>query len=242
MRKLLLSFCVFITVTGYSYAGVLENHTAHILQQIEVSEENFNKYLSSEKVLPDNTALSAVVIVERPEGFDDTEDVYQYHILLVDNESGKVISSAAKEEPLVLDVTRLTDIIIDTAPYTVQKNNWAFGISISTTGSSRMTPFFETRMSLYIQKGSSLVKILDGFPIREEEGQMEGICAKYYDKTKRILIMSDNATKGFKNITIKETFNHIETKSDEQEEECITVFTETKIKHTTLKFDGKEYK
>ncbi|MFK7809426.1 MAG: hypothetical protein AB8F74_16600, partial [Saprospiraceae bacterium] len=107
------------------------------------------------KVCPNNTKETIMVI---PEVAEEEEDFFTLnsYILIVNNETGKIINKYFESSAWQSDAVILSEIIIDTAPYNISENNRAFGIRDSYYTRSQPNPYRSSNISLFIKSENKL--------------------------------------------------------------------------------------
>lgn len=237
---LLLIFCF---VNAFSQTGQSDVLLNKVLKQLNIVKKNIHEPLYREKVLPNKTSNSVLVIPKYRTNETDKYGNYflelDAYIVVADNATGKILNKYVEENAWTSDAFVLTDITIDTGIYQLNTENRAFGIRVDYRGSSNPNPFGQTDLSLFIIKNNQLKKVLNNFPISEYHGEWDTNCAGESDDTNGVISIDKNQTNRFGNLIIKDTIVHTKTfKIDDDCKEKKSTKTSTKI----LKFNGKEYK
>jgi hypothetical protein len=176
-----------------------------ILKQLHISVKECDYELITQKELPYMKSNSVFVIPQIVYIDEDDTKVFDAYIVIVENETGKIIHHFYEKEAWTSDAIRLDNIEIDTAPYRLNKNTRAFGIRLKYIGSTRPNPYASTEISLFIPRENSLVRILKDYKIYEFGGEWDTNCEGGFSTTESIFIMSNEQTNGFYNIEVKST-------------------------------------
>lgn len=213
-----------------------------VLEELELDLLEVKTDLIVSKELPDDYPKTAVLI---PEISDIGEQYFELnsHVILVNSLSVAIESSyyeGFQTNKWVSDAIVLQEISIDTAPYRVTEGKRAFGVRVKYMGSSRVNPYSEETLSLFIQQEDSLSKILSNYSIKDFSGEMNSSCGGDFWTEEKILLFSENKSNHYFDIIVS---NRITETHDQENNEgdCETkenISTQTYL----LKFDGKEYK
>ena len=198
------------------------------LEQLNIKPEDCNMEYITEKILPYDTDKSAIVIpkishVEEEDFF--TMDAY---ILVFDHKEKKIVHQFYEKDAWTSDAMKFTGITIDTAPYKLNSSTRAFAVKVSYSGSSRVNPYSETLISLFIPQGKKLVKVMDGYPISTFHGDFGASCEGGTSQdVATIFIMSEQSTNGYKDIITKSTITYTTYDEDCEESESMEYETDT---------------
>ncbi|MEB2782452.1 hypothetical protein U3A58_18830 [Algoriphagus sp. C2-6-M1] len=179
-----------------------------------------------------------------PEIVDEEEQYIKLnsHVLLTNPHTGAITHSffeSAATNQWVSDAIELQDISLDTAPYRVSDKLRAFGIRVSYRGMSRVNPYNNETLSLFIKAGDHLKKILSNFPISTFTGEWNGDCDGEFLDTKSIFILSNEQTHGYYDLLVKRMLTQTRNQEDE-DGECDSTEKISNLT-TTLTFNGQEY-
>ena len=137
------------------------------------------------------------------------------------------------------DAVAITRIAFDTARYEVTPSLTAFGLRKSETGSSRVNPFSQTSLSLFVVDKTGLRPVLDSLVVERAGGEWDGNCAGHFYEESRTLGMLPGRTNGSADIAIDgvSSFDRNVDNTDGCDSETIVEETAKAV----LKFDGKQY-
>lgn len=149
------------------------------------------------KVWPANEALTIVALPLPQQGNTDDTGTDDLEVLVTDTASGTVIAHQFQQGVISYDAFRFTGLTLDTARYQLTPQNRAFGVRVSHEGSSRVNPFSETVLSLYVVDGQSLRTVVDRLIVGTSGGEWDGNCAGTFNDTTRTLDIGPAAKEGY---------------------------------------------
>ncbi len=240
MRKIIL---ILTVICSTIFAKAQEIDIIDIVaKQLDIKAENIAHDLVAQKKIPYDSFKTIVVIPEITEQEEDYYYVYNSHVLVVDTKTGRIIHryfEPSNKGGWVSDAIVLSEIIIDTAPYQLSTTDRAFGLRVRYNGSSKVNPYRETTLSLFVQEQNRLKKVLNRYPVKSFLGEWNMRCSGEFDEEEKILIIQSKRTNGYANILVKSTLSNIISSEDENEE-CVEEKTITKQREI-LVFNGKAY-
>jgi hypothetical protein len=210
----------------------------NVLKQLGIRESELKAELFTSKVLPYAKTQTVMVI---PKLISEESDMYDLDalIVVVNNQTGKILQKFKGENTFFSDAIYLSSITIDTAPYLLTKDIRAFGIRVSHVGSSRVNPFEQVDLSLYVQEGTSLRRVLNQEMVKRFNGEWDGDCSGEFHYKKAILSFETETTNGYFNLVLKE---HTEISSSEEVNgECEEKVIEKLDKKIIFYYNGKTY-
>ncbi|MFH6602333.1 hypothetical protein ACEZ3G_02510 [Maribacter algicola] len=190
---------------------------------------------------PDNPKETIIVIPEIVDEGDHYFDLNS-HIVVVDNHSGKITHKyfeSHETNQWVSDAIELDGLQIDPKPYKIAEDKMAFGVTVSHFGSSRVNPYSNKMLSLFIKSGDSLLKVLSDYAIADYGGEWDGDCDGEFNETKKSLRMGQEKTNGYFDIWVDNEKSYTHSFKDKNGD-CLS---EMKLdpKTTILKFNGWRY-
>lgn len=223
-----------------------ENELICDLVAEKLSIDNFKriKYLETFKQQPNNSEEAIVVIPEIVKGSEDEGFlVLNTHIAIVDLKAKSITHKyfeSHKTNGWVSDAIRLDEIMIDSASYFVKENTRAFGIRVKFIGMSRVNPYLNETLSLFVKEKNQLKNILHNYSVELDTGEWNGNCEGEFNNEKKLLILAKNKTHDFFDISVKNTITNT-TNFIKENGDC---YYNEKIKReiNVLKFDGNQYK
>ena len=213
-----------------------------VAKELNVENAKRIQHLEVLKLQPNNKNEAIIVI---PEIVEEGEEYFSLNtnIVIYNKELQKVTHKYFESHQTngwVSDAIRLDQIEIDTAPYLVNEYKRAFGVRVHYFGSSRVNPYYNKTLSLYVKESDKLRCILHNYNVEINTGEWNGDCEGEFHSEKKTLIGSDDKTNDFYNFIVKNTI----TKTTNFETEIGDCDYNEEIKRATsvLKFDGKQYK
>lgn len=155
-------------------------------------------------------------------------------------ERATVVSRLFQSLALTEDAVRINEIRIDTARYKLAADARAFGVRIVRQGSSRVNPYSNETLSLYLPQGPKLAKVLDGLETTLERGEWDATCAGSFETVRGSLSIARSTSNGFADLLLRQTRS--QTRSSAQGDECVTQERPAKFSSTMLRYDGTVYR
>lgn len=207
------------------------------LDQLGLDKEACKLELATSKVKPNNPNETILVI---PEIVEESECFLHLngHVLVVETTTGKIIQQYVETKNTsewYSNAVRIDEISIDTAPYKLTDGKRGFGVRVTYTGSSKVNPYNQETLSLYIHDGKSLRQVLKNYSAYDYGGESDGNCEGEFVEYKKIFLISEQKNDGYYNIIVKNTTTRTKTHLDHNNE-CIHNKTKTK-NSKILKYD-----
>ncbi|TCV65898.1 MULTISPECIES: hypothetical protein [Neorhizobium] len=161
-------------------------------------------------------------------------------LLVLDASSLKVQQRLRLKERIIDDAIRTKAITFDTARYQLAPGQIAFGVRLAKEGSSRVNPFEEVSLSLYVIDGGQLKPVLDGIAVTSNGGEWDGNCAGTFDRTTRTLAMGKTGRSGYADIVVTEKASS-STTAVGGKGECGERSHKTNATSRRVVYDGKRY-
>ncbi|WEN16752.1 hypothetical protein PY254_08820 [Rhodanobacter sp. AS-Z3] len=147
-----------------------------------------------------DTLLATVPLMQELDVVDDnTGDL---EILVLDQPTLQVRQRLLLPDQMSDDAVRIDQLIFDTAPYQLAAGVRAFGLRIQRIGSSRVNPYGETELQLFVIRHGQLARILDGLLTSQDGGEWDGDCTGNFHSTSRSLSMQAAVHHGYRDITV----------------------------------------
>ncbi len=190
---------------------------------------------------PDNPNESIVVI---PEVVDEGEQYFDLnsHIVIADNRSGKITHNyfeSSQTNNWVSDAIELNKIQINATPFKIAENKMAFGLNVSHFGHSRVNPYTNKTLSLFVKSGDSLLKVLADYPVESNGGEWDGDCNGEFVEERKTLVESTEKTNGYFDLRVTKEIIYSESTKDKNGD-CVST-DRSEIKTAMLKFNGTTY-
>lgn len=151
-----------------------------------------------------------------------------------------VISRLFEPSAMSEDAVRISEIKVDTARYTLAGDARAFGLRIVRQGSSRVNPYSNETLTLYVPRGSRLAKVLDGLELTLERGEGDANCAGNFETVRGSLSVARSTSNGYADLLLRQT--RTESRSTAQADECVTQERPATFSSRMLRYDGAAYR
>lgn len=195
--------------------------------------------LSSCKVWPANPSQTLAVLPLPQKGGTDEHTVYDVDILVADSQSGKIIAHRFEKAAFTSDAIGLRSVALDTASWRLTRDVLAFGVRATQEGTSRVAPFAQTALSLYVVDGTTLRKPLDTLVTQTSGGQWDGNCAGRFIDTSRALALGPAGPTGYASLIVSEKV--VTTTNTPTRRDCASSAHTAKRPSISLEYDGTHY-
>jgi len=176
----------------------LERDLKHKIQYTDTTFYSFDMKIV--KDLP-NRAVAVVAKFSTPyeeDGFDCKVTVYT-----VDTTTKKIVGQYVFPNTFTSDAIELSTFQLDFAPYQLNSKTRAFGVRWSYSSSSRVSPFGESYIALFILKNNQPTCILPQLQTGESHGDWDMQCKYVGKEIKRLLLMAPTQHNGYADLIVK---------------------------------------
>jgi hypothetical protein len=235
MRTLVAS--AFLCLPLLAHADCKERFTewAHTLQPGRaVDADN-----AACKVWPANPAQTLAVLPLPQKGGTTDETVYDLEVLVADSKTGAVIAHSYEPSSITSDAMGLQSIALDTAPWRLTPQELAFGVRKSFQNSSRVNPFADTTLSLYVIDEGKLRRVLNNLTTLESRGDWDGNCAGQFSDTSRAISVGPAGRGGYAKLLVSE--KTVDTTKTAVGEQCASKDKAARRASFTIEYDGSHY-
>ncbi|MFC4703315.1 MULTISPECIES: hypothetical protein [Paraburkholderia] len=156
------------------------------------------------KIWPANEALTIAALPLPQKNNNDDEGTDDLEVLVADTASGTIIAHQFQKSAFSYDAVRFSGLTLDTARYQLTPQNRAFGVRVTHEGSSRINPFGQAALNLYVIDGQSLRTVVDGLIVSDSGGEWDGNCAGTFNNTTRILGLGPAGKEGYAALKVTE--------------------------------------
>ncbi|VVE76377.1 PA3715 family protein [Pandoraea sputorum] len=191
------------------------------------------------KVWPANPAQTLAVLPLPQTGSTDDDKVYDVEIVVADSQSGKIVAHRFEKSALTSDAVVLRSVSLDTAPWRLAPQITAFGVRAGYEGSSRVNPFSQTTLSLYVIDGATLRKIVDNLATQVGGGEWDGNCAGSFSDTSRAISVGPVGKAGYAVLVVSE--KTVTTTNKPTRNDCASKESMAKRPNVSLEYDGTRY-
>jgi hypothetical protein len=224
-----LGFFFFLLASFISHSQEeLSVDMKNVIQLLQIDLENVDRDLSIEKpmrYLPEMMAYAVLEKVGESDYAEEGHHTYKCHVVLY-NASDKIITNRYVIENLESDAIRLSKVSLDFAPYMVQSNKRAFGLRISYSGASRVNPYEEEKLTLFVQEKDKLVPVLKDFTSYLSTGDWDTNCAGEFNEKRAVFVLEPTSSNGF--FDMKVNYKAIKTINKPVSGDCEGTETATK--------------
>ncbi|APY07610.1 hypothetical protein BWZ20_04540 [Winogradskyella sp. J14-2] len=226
----------------YLHKTIADYHVINaVLEQFDLKWIQLKTNRITSRTYIENPEETIVVL---PRVTDEEEGYTQLNVDVVvadndlENNNRKYFKS---EEPMALtsDAIRLNAIKIDATPYQISEATVAFGITEHYIGSSRVNPYENEKVSLYIKSGNALKNVMKSFSVLDSGGEWDGECIGQFAKQQKTLTVSTEKTNGYLDILVNNTIT--ETKHFEDENGECQYSESINTQASELKFQNGNY-
>lgn len=191
------------------------------------------------RIWPAHPELTLAAVPLMTQQYSDYDNVGDMELLVLDSTTLDVKQRLRLPERMSDDAIRITGLALDTARWKVTPEQTAFGLRISRTGSSRVNPFSETALSLYVIDNSQLRPILNGIVLENSSGEWDGNCEGTFSDSKRSLALDTGSQNGYVDIRVTEK-SVASTSYVDANEQCAAKDKPGKA-NWLLRYDGHQY-
>jgi hypothetical protein len=197
------------------------------------------------KLMPDTAEKSIVALSSLGRGLSETGEAesdmgsYDVDVLVVRSDTGRVQSRLLLEKAYESDAWRYEGVVIDAARYRLAPGVRAFGLRAGHSGSSRVNPSGESKLSLFVEQGSRLRRVLADLVVSRSQGEWDTNCAGNFTATERTVSIASTHSNGFADLVVTSTTTENESKLVDGE--CRETARPPSVSQATLRFDGRSY-
>ncbi len=138
------------------------------------------------------------------------------------------------------DALRISAVEFDTARYRLAKDQTAFGLRMSTSGSSRPNPYSDVSLWLFTLDHGALRPVLDGMIVSKNTGEWDTNCAGEFQSTQTTLSIGQTTSHGKSDIIAIET-GSTTTSAPGKDGVCNDTIVKSKPQKLRLVYDGQQY-
>lgn len=171
--------------------------------------------------------------------YSDYDRIGDLELLVLDSTNLDVKQRLRLPERMNDDAIQITGLALDTARWKVTPDQTAFGLRVARTGSSRINPFSEDALSLFVIENNQLRAVLNGIVLENSTGEWDGNCVGTFHDIKRTLALAPDSHNGYFDIRVNEK-NVESTAYTDANEQCASKDKPGKASWV-LRYDGKQY-
>lgn len=232
-----LSLFILVSTSVFAQDQALLNK---VLASLKLKTKDVNTELVVTKILPYDKQKTVLVIPKYVTNDpDDSFFIYDAYIVIANNKTGEIVNKYYESEKWTSDAIVLDELTIDSGLYKLNEQTRAFGVRASFTGSSRVNPYSNTTLSLYIPSKNKLSEIANAITVYNYYGEWDGNCNGEFQNEEITIDLDKEKTNGFYNLIL--TNKTTETKNKLKGEDCLENVSKKNEKFK-LKFNGTIYK
>ncbi|MDM2766044.1 hypothetical protein LJU39_16255 [Citrobacter freundii] len=191
------------------------------------------------RVWPAHPELTLAAIPLMAQQYSDYDRIGDLELLVLDSTNLDVKQRLRLPERMNDDAIQITGLALDTARWKVTPDQTAFGLRVARTGSSRINPFSEDALSLFVIENNQLRAVLNGIVLENSTGEWDGNCVGTFHDIKRTLALAPDSHNGYFDIRVNEK-NVESTAYTDAYEQCASKDKPGKASWV-LRYDGKQY-
>ena len=197
------------------------------------------------KPMPNAADRSIVALSYLAQGLGDSDTAsagdgsYDVDVLVVDSDTERVQSRLLLEKLYESDAVRFDGMQIDTARYRLSPEMRAFGLRAEHSISSHAVAYSTGALSLFIEQGSSLRRVLADLVVYKNSGELSDHCEGTHTEVTRTVAMAPTRSHGFADILV--TTATTDSESRQAGDDCEDIAKSPVVTQTLLRFDGKTY-
>ncbi|WP_421361815.1 hypothetical protein [Agrobacterium rosae] len=196
-------------------------------------------HLMTCRVWPANPQLT-LVAVPLIKSANEDGTVGDLELLVIDTASSAVKQRLLLDNRMADDAIRISAVEFDTARYKLSREQTAFGLRISTAGSSRPNPYDDVSLWLYVIDKGSLRPVLDGMIVSKNTGEWDTNCAGEFQSSESTLSMASTRTHDYADISVVDT-GSTKTNFVGKDNSCEDKTVTSKPQTLRLVYDGEQY-
>lgn len=123
-------------------------------------------------------------------------------VIVSEAATGAVRARYAHRNRLDSDAWFFDSVSLDTSGYRLKEEQAAFGTRVTFSGSSRVNPFSETTLTLYLLEDSTLFPVLRDLPVERFGGEWDGNCAGEFGQLECTLMVVPPEAEGWADLEI----------------------------------------
>jgi len=191
------------------------------------------------KVWSADTSLTLAVLSFKQKATDPDAATYDVDVLVAKSDTGEVLAHLYRTAALNGDAITIEGVGLDTARYQLAPDTRAFGVRIDHQGSSRVNPFTDSVLDLYVVQGHTLKRVLSNLETHVENGDWDGDCAGTFSSVNRVVSIDPNQVHGYAVLRVSQkSGTRNATMNGDQ---CVSRDVPPVREDFTLQYDGTQY-
>lgn len=223
---------MFLTTQGFCQLTE-EELVKNAIDELGISASEVSEALLTSRSFGAETLFVIPVRSRKGKGFLN----FDAHVVLVETQTGKLISKFFGKDEWLSDAVFLSEICIDPGLYQLGSSKEAYGIRINYRNNSRYFPFSMTELSLFETEGNHFNQILKDYEVSLYRGENDGECNAEIEIHKKTMEITEAETNGYADL---EFINAVE-RSLSTDENCELKVVEHEQITEVLKFRNGSY-
>jgi len=191
------------------------------------------------KVWSADTTLTLAVLAFKQQGTDPDAATYDVDVLVAKSDTGEVIAHLYRTAALNEDAITIQSVGLDMARYQLAPDTRAFGVRIGHEGSSRVNPFSDSVLDLYVVQGHTLKRVLGDLETHVETGDWDGNCAGTFSTVNRVISIDPIQVHGYATLHVSQKSGTSDAKMSG--DQCVSRDVPPVRADFTLQYDGTQY-
>ena len=194
---------------------------------------------SSCKVWSADPTLTLAVLAFKQKATDPDAATYDVDVLVAKSDTGEVLVHLYRTAALNEDAITIESVGLDTARYQLAPDTRAFGVRINHQGSSRVNPFSDSVLDLYVVQGHTLRRVLSNLETHVESGEWDGNCTGTFSTVNRVVSIDPNEAHGYAVLRVSQKSGASDAKMNG--DQCVSRDVPAVRADFTLQYDGTQY-
>ncbi|WP_416408311.1 hypothetical protein [Agrobacterium rosae] len=191
------------------------------------------------RVWPANPQLTLVAVPLMTSTNDDGNEG-ALELLVIETATSAIKHRLLLESRMNDNALRISAVEFDTARYRLTREQTAFGLRMSTSGSSRPNPYSDVSLWLFTLDNGSLRPVLDGMIVSKNAGEWDTSCAGEFQSMQTTLSMGQTTSNGQSDIIAIET-GSTTTSALGKDGVCNDTVVKSKPQKLRLVYNGQQY-
>jgi len=191
------------------------------------------------KVWSADPSLTLAVLAFKQKITDPDAATYDVDVLVAKSDTAEVLAHLYRTAALNEDAITIEGVGLDTARYQLAPDTRAFGVRINHQGSSRVNPFSDSVLDLYVVQGHTLRRVLSNLETHVESGEWDGNCAGTFSTVNRVVSIDPNEAHGYAVLRVSQKSGASDAKMNG--DQCVSRDVPAVRADFTLQYDGTQY-
>jgi hypothetical protein len=191
------------------------------------------------KVWSADNSLTLAVLAFKQKTTDPDAATYDVDVLVAKSDTGEVLAHLYRTAALTEDAVMIQSVGLDMARYQLAPDTRAFGVRTVYEGSSRVNPFGNSVLDLYVVQGHTLKRVLSNLQTHIENGDWDGNCAGTFTTVNRVISVDPTQVHGYATLRVSQKSGTSNAKMSG--DQCVSRDVPPVRADFTLQYDGTQY-